>query len=266
MSIPLFLKNIKNNTFLLMVFAALMSIYLAVIIYIYDPNGIGAMVDMMSILPTKLVNALGFGTIDSGLTGFIASLFYGFLIYLFPMVYCIILANRLVAKWVYEGSFTSLLCTPNSRIKIIVTQGIYLLASIGVLFTILFMVGYGMSEHFFPGMLDVKVFLKLNIGACLMTMTIGMFCFFFSCLFNSTKPALFFGALIPVSFFILNTLSKLSERTAFLGKFSLYNAFDGLAIVTGQSSISLISGGFAVFIGLLFAAAVGVFTLKRLPV
>jgi ABC-2 type transport system permease protein len=98
MSIPLFLKNIKNNTLLLLVFAVLMSIYLAVIIYIYDPSGVGAMVDMMSILPTALVNAMGFGTIDSGLTGFIASLFYGFLIYLFPMVYCIILANRLVAK------------------------------------------------------------------------------------------------------------------------------------------------------------------------
>ncbi|MBI4857562.1 MAG: hypothetical protein HY818_12555 [Acetobacterium woodii] len=266
MSIPLFLKNMKNNTLLLLLFVALMSIYLAVIIYMYDPNGIGALVDMLSILPVTLVNALGFGTIDSGLTGFIASMFYGFLIYLFPMVYCIILANRLVAKWVYEGSFISLLSTPNSRIKIIVTQGIYLLASIAVLFTVLFLVGYGMSQHFFPGMLDEKVFLKLNIGACLMTMTIGMFCFFFSCLFNSTKPALFFGALLPIVFFLLNTLSKLSEKTAFLGKFSLYNTFDGLAIVNGQSSITLISGGFAMFILLLFIASVGVFSLKRLPV
>nr|WP_320026151.1 hypothetical protein [uncultured Acetobacterium sp.] len=266
MSIPLFLKNMKNNTFLLLLFVALMSIYLAVIIYMYDPNGIGALVDMLSILPVTLVNAMGFGTIDSGLTGFIASMFYGFLIYLFPMVYCIILANRLVAKWVYEGSFISLLSTPNSRIKIIVTQGIYLLASIAVLFTVLFLVGYGMSQHFFPGMLDEKVFLKLNIGACLMTMTIGMFCFFFSCLFNSTKPALFFGALLPIVFFLLNTLSKLSEKTAFLGKFSLYNTFDGLAIVNGQSSITLISGGFAMFILLLFIASVGVFSLKRLPV
>lgn len=266
MSIPLFLKNMKNNTLLLLLFVALMSIYLAVIIYMYDPNGIGALVDMLSILPVTLVNAMGFGTIDSGLTGFIASMFYGFLIYLFPMVYCIILANRLVAKWVYEGSFISLLSTPNSRIKIIVTQGIYLLASIAVLFTVLFLVGYGMSQHFFPGMLDEKVFLKLNIGACLMTMTIGMFCFFFSCLFNSTKPALFFGALLPIVFFLLNTLSKLSEKTAFLGKFSLYNTFDGLAIVNGQSSITLISGGFAMFILLLFIASVGVFSLKRLPV
>ncbi|MCG2728951.1 MAG: hypothetical protein L6276_01505 [Acetobacterium sp.] len=266
MSIPLFLKNMKNNTLLLLLFMALMSIYLAVIIYMYDPNGIGALVDMLSILPVTLVNAMGFGTIDSGLTGFIASMFYGFLIYLFPMVYCIILANRLVAKWVYEGSFISLLSTPNSRIKIIVTQGIYLLASIAVLFTVLFLVGYGMSQHFFPGMLDEKVFLKLNIGACLMTMTIGMFCFFFSCLFNSTKPALFFGALLPIVFFLLNTLSKLSEKTAFLGKFSLYNTFDGLAIVNGQSSITLISGGFAMFILLLFIVSVGVFSLKRLPV
>ena len=43
MSIPLFLKNMKNNTLLLLLFVVLMSIYLAVIIYMYDPNGIGAL-------------------------------------------------------------------------------------------------------------------------------------------------------------------------------------------------------------------------------
>ncbi len=266
MSIPLFLKNIKNNTLLLLVFMGLMSIYLAVIIYMYNPNGIGAFVDMLSILPVTLVNAMGFATIDSGLTGFVASMFYGFLIYLFPMVYCIILANRLVAKMVYEGTMISILGTPNSRVKIIITQGAYLLSSIAVLFAVLFLVGYGMSEQFFPGLLDVKIFMKLNLGACLMTMTIGMFCFFFSCLFNSTKPSLFFGAMIPIIFFIFNTLSKLSEKTVFLGKFSLYNAFDGLAIVNGESSIMLVSGGFIFFILFLFLVSVGVFSLKRLPV
>jgi ABC-2 type transport system permease protein len=266
MSIPLFLKNMKYNTILLLVFLGLMSIYLAVIIYMYDPNGIGALVDMLSILPAKLVNALGLGTLGSGLTGFLASMFYGVLIYLFPMVYCIILGNRLVVKWVYDGSMNTLLATPNSRVKIIVTQGVYMLASIALMFAVLFLVGYVACEHFFPGMLDVKVFLKLNLGACLMTMAIGMFCFFFSCLFNTAKPALFFSSLIPVGFFLLNTLGKLSDQTAFLGKFSLYNAFDGLAIVNGQSSIAIVCGGFGLFVVLLFVGAVGVFSLKRLPV
>lgn len=34
------------------------------------------------------------------------------------------------------------------------------------------------------------------------------------------------------------------------------NAFDGLAIVNGQANITLIIGGFAIFIGVLFVAAV----------
>lgn len=266
MSIPLFLKDMKNNTLLLLVFVAMMSIYLSVIIYMYDPNGIGAFMDMMSILPVTLVNAMGFGSIESGLTGFIASLFYGVLIYLFPMVYCIILGNRLVAKWVYEGSFTSLLSTPNSRIKIIVTQGIYMMASIAVLFTVLFFVGYGVSNYLFPGMLEVSVFLKLNLGAGLMTMVIGMFCFFFSCLFNSTKLTLLFGSLVPILFFLMTILSKISGRAAFLGKFSLYNIYDGVAIANGQANITTICSGFAIFCALLFLGAVGVFSLKRLPV
>ena len=266
MSIPLLLKDIKNNVMLLLVFIVLMSIYLAVIIFMYNPDGAGALLDMLSLLPATFVSILGLSAIDSGLTGFIAGLFYGFLIYLFPMVYCIILGNRLVAKWVYDGSFGCLLATPNSRIKIIVTQGLYMVLSIFVLFAVLFLVGVGVSGYFFPGMLDTTLFMKLNLSACLMTVTIGLICFFFSCLFNNTKLSLTFGAGIPILFFSLTMLSGLSEQTSFLGKFSLYTVFNSMAIINGEANITLLCSGFLIISLLLLAAGVGVFSIKRLPV
>ncbi|KNZ42121.1 hypothetical protein [Acetobacterium bakii] len=266
MSLPLFLKDIKNNIVLLLVFGILMSIYLSVIIYMYDPSGAGALMDMLSLLPVRLVNALGFPTVDTGLTGFIAGLYYGFLIYLFPMVYCIVLGNRLVAKWVYEGSFISLLSTPNSRIKIIVTQGAYMLFSIILLFSILYFVGIGVSENLFKGLLDISVFGKLNFSACLMTMAIGMICFFFSCIFNDTRLSLAFGAGIPVLFFLLNMLGGLSERTAFLKDYSLYSSFNGMNLVSGTVNAGTINSFFIMVILLLFAGSIAIFQFKRLPI
>ncbi|MBC3795551.1 ABC transporter permease subunit [Acetobacterium tundrae] len=266
MSIPLFLKDIKDNIFLLLIFVFLMSLYLGVIIYMYDPNGVGALVDMLSLLPVALVKAMRLSTIDSGLTGFIGSLFYGIIIYLFPMVYCIILGNRLVAKWVNDGSFACLLTTPNSRVKIIVTQGIYMVFSIIVLFSVLFLVGLAVSGYCFPGTLDKSVFFELNLCACLLTITVGMICFFFSCLFNDTTLSLGFGAGILIIFFLFTILSGISDLTAFLGKYSLYNAFNSLAIVKGEANIVTICVGFLTISLLLFAAGVGAFGIKRLPV
>lgn len=266
MSLALLLKDLKNNIILLLVFVIVMSIYLSVIIYMYDPNGAGALIDMLSMLPISLVNALGFSTVDAGLAGFIASLYYGFLIYLFPMVYCIILGNRLVAKWVYDGSFACLLSTPNSRLKIIFTQGLYMLLSIMFLFIILYFVGITVSESLFKGILDVSLFSKLNLCACLLTMTIGMICFFFSCVFNDTNLSLSFGAGIPILFFLLNMLGGISQRLVFLKNFSLYSLFNGLSIVKGEANIGLICTVFIVMILLLFAGSLAIFQYKRLPI
>ena len=266
MSLPLLLKDLKNNIILLLVFVAMMSIYLTVIIYMYDPNGTGALMDMLSLFPVFLVKALGFSSVDAGLTGFIAGLYYGFLISLFPMVYCIILGNRLVAKWVYDGSFAYLLATPNSRKKIIVTQGLYMLLSITLLFIILYVVGLGVSESLFKGMLDVAVFSKLNLCAGLLTMSIGMICFFFSCVFNDTNLSLSFGAGIPIIFFLLDMLGSISERTAFLKNYSLYSLFNGLAIVSEEVNIGMVFTVFTLIILLLFAGSVAIFQYKRLPI
>jgi len=52
-----------------------------------------------------------------------------------------------------------LLATPNTRAKIIVTQAIYLLASIFVLVAIATATGIVYSSQMFPGELDIAKFL-----------------------------------------------------------------------------------------------------------
>jgi ABC-2 type transport system permease protein len=209
----------------------LMNVYLAVLIYMYDPSGMGAFNDIVSFLPNRLVVFLDLATIDSSMTGFLGGLFYGLPIYVFPMIYCIVMGNRLVTKYIYDGSFACFLETPNSRIKIITT-----------------------------------LFTQMNVGAAFMTTAIAMINFFFGCIFNDSKLTMFFSTAFPVLFFMLTFLSGLSDRFAALKNFSIYSVYNGAAIGIGQADVSSVIAFFSAAIVLSLAASLGVFFMKRLPI
>ena len=266
MSIPLFLKDIKENILFLMIFIFLMNIYLSVIIFMYDPNGIGAFNDIMALLPNTLVRIMGLTDIENSMSGFLGGLFFGFTIYLFPMVYSINMGNRLVTKYVYDGSMANLLSTPNSRIKIILTQGFYLLLSVALLFLTIQIVGILTSEYFYSGVLDTKIFTQMNVGACLLTMSMSMISFFFACLFNDSRFALMFSTGITILFFMLTLIGRSFERFSMLKKLSIYSLYDGATIATGKTSFGLMIGIFIVIIILSFLGSLGIFVYKRLPI
>ncbi|WKY42876.1 hypothetical protein Q5O14_09310 [Eubacteriaceae bacterium ES2] len=266
MSLPLFLKDIKDHFLFLLLFAFLMNVYLAVLIYMYDPSGMGAFNDIVSFLPNRLVVFLDLATIDSSMSGFLGGLFFGLPIYIFPMIYCIVMGNRLVTKYVYDGSFACFLETPNSRIKIITTQAVYLIVSISLLFLSVQIIGTQMSDMMYPGVLDTALFTQMNVGAAFMTTAIAMINFFFGCIFNDSKLTMFFSTAFPVLFFTLTFISGLSERFASLKIFSIYSVYNGAAIGIGQADVSSVIAFFSAAIVLSLAASLGVFFMKRLPI
>ena len=108
---------------------------------------------MLEMFPEGLLKAFGMAEIHTELTAYLASWLYGLLMIGFPMIYSIMLGNKLVAKLVDNGSFAYLLSTPNSRVKLILTQGIYALSSLVVLFLAIFGLGVGICEALQPGLL-----------------------------------------------------------------------------------------------------------------
>ncbi len=266
MSIPLFLKNIKENSLFLMVFIFLMTIYLVVIIFMYDPNGIGAFNDIMALLPTTLVRVMGLSDIESSMTGFLGGLFFGFTIYLFPMVYCITMGNRLVTKYVYDGSMANFLASSNSRIKIILTQAFYLILSIALLFLTIQIVGIQASNYFYTGVLNTEIFTQMNTGACLLTMAMAMIGFLFACLFNDSRLTIMFTSGVSILFFMLTLLGRSFERFSMLEKFSIYSFYDGAAIASGQGNYGTMITVFIIIILLSLFASLGIFAYKRLPI
>ncbi|MGE4276575.1 MAG: hypothetical protein AB7E30_05275 [Lawsonibacter sp.] len=265
MSRTLFKMDVKNNIFLLLIFCGVMSMYMSIIMYMYDPTSSESLMDMMDVMPPEMIAAFGFNNASTDLTGFVAGFYYGFLVFAFPMVYYIILSNRLVCKMVDSGAFAYLLQTPTSRIKIIVTQAAYLLTSIVVLFSVVYLVGTNAARAWFPGMLNVQAYTRLHTSAALLTMALAMVCFFYSCLFNESKRSLAFGTSIPLTFFLLFLIGGVSDDAEVFKDLSIFSLLDATGIVQNGNTTG-INILFVTMTVILFVASVLVFEKKRLPI
>lgn len=265
-SFPLFKQTLKSNYKFFIIFLLILTMYFSIIITMYDPANAESMQLLLQSLPKEVVNAMNFNLIGSTFTGFLASYLYGFLIIIFPMIYIIILANRLVAKHIDHGSMAYLLATPNSRKKLVFTQMIYLVASIILLMSSLFLLAYIISEIAFPGMIDLNVFIMLNFGALLLHLAIGSIAFLSSCIFNDTKDSLAFGAGIPILFFLVQMLSNVGDKLSFLKNFTLFSLFNPQRILEGSTSVPISFAVLFIIAILLYSAGIVVFNKKDLPI
>jgi ABC-2 type transport system permease protein len=263
-SLTLFMTTTRKNWKLLVIFLAVLSMYLTVMAAMYEPDDISFMTDMLKLFPENLMKAMRFSGLITGLTSYLASWLYGLLMLGFPMVYCVILSNRLVAKMVDNSSFAFLLSTPNSRNKIIFTQGLYALLSVAVMFAYVFGLGVLVCEAAFPGQLDISAFFRLNLTTMLVNMAIIMIGFFSSCLFNDTRRSLGVGAGLPIAFLMMNMLGGASPDAEILTKISIYGFFDPMELVENGSG-TWVNPAYLGIIVILFAASMLVFNKKRLP-
>ncbi len=261
---PLLKATIKQNYIVFIIILAVLMLYLPIIITMYDPQSQDALNDMMKMLPKEMIAAMGFSEAGTTLLSFIGSYFYGFLILMLPMIYTIIICNRSIASHVDKGSMAYLLSTPNTRVKIALTQALYLITTITLLIGIVTGVGIVICQVLFPGMLDVKAFILLNIGALLLYYAETGIGFFASSFFNETKNSLALGAGLPIAFLVLQMISNVGEQTEFLQYFTLFTLFDPSVIITGEGFAAsfLVLAGIAV---LMYTAAILVFRKRDLP-
>ncbi|PKO05055.1 MAG: hypothetical protein CVU41_14185 [Chloroflexi bacterium HGW-Chloroflexi-3] len=262
---PLFRVNIKFNYIIWLIFAGILLMYFSIIASLYNPATINSMKAMLEALPPQLVDAMKFTIPDPTLVGFLAGYYYGFLILLFPLVYTVIMADRMIAKFVDQGSMAFLLSTPNSRVKIAFTQAVFFMSSIILLVFLLIVVGILACESMYPGMLDIPVFMTINLGVIMLYFSLSGIGFFFSCSFNQSKHSLALGGGIPVAFFLLNLLSGVSEEVSGLKYLTLTTLFDPIAIISKSDSV--VPAFIALFmIGLiLYSLGIYIFSKKDLP-
>ncbi|MCG8484270.1 MAG: ABC transporter permease subunit, partial [Clostridia bacterium] len=122
MNYTLFKATAKANWVILLMITLVILMYVSISITMFDPDNIEKMNAMLDMVPEGMLKAMGFENLGTDLTEYLSNYLYGFIFIMFPMIYCIIVSNKLIAKHVDSGSMAYLLTTPNSRVKIAVTQ------------------------------------------------------------------------------------------------------------------------------------------------
>lgn len=263
-SLPLFRTTLKSNYVIWLVFALILAMYFTIIAGMYDPAAMDVMDTMLAALPAQMVSAMNFTIYTPSLLGFIAGYFYGFLMLFFPLIYMVIMADRMIARLVDNGSMAFLLATPNSRRKIALTQAIFLVGSMIALVAFVTLIGILVGVGMFPGELEIGGFLLLNVGAALLYFALSGVGFLASCLFNESKYSLALGGGLPVLFFLINLLANSGEQLSGLRYATLLTLFDPDAIVTG-GNIWPAFAALAVLGVVLYAVSLVIFSRKDLP-
>lgn len=233
---PVLLKReAKANWKLLVIFLAVLTMYCAIIVVMFEPK-LGDSLQALAETMPEIFEAFGMGNTGSAtLTGFLSNYLYGFLLVLFPLVFIIILANRLVARYVDSGSMAYLLATPNKRAKIALTQAAFLLLGVIALNLFVTLLLIAISEAMFPGQLDCPRFIMLNTGLMGLHVFFSGLCFCTSCIFNDTKRSNGVGAGLTIAFVLIQMLSNANDKLESLKYATPLTLFNPDSILAGDA-------------------------------
>lgn len=264
MSGVLFWKEMKSNLFLFVIFVGVLLMYAATIIYMFDPQMADSLRQMTESMP-ELFAAFGMATVGENLLEFVSNYLYGMIFLAFPAVYLVILAKRLIAGYVDNGSMAYLLATPKKRVQIALTQVSVMLVTCVLVVAVVASVMAILAEGMFPGELDMEGFLRVNVGWLGVLVFFGGICFLCSCIFNQSRYAAGCSAAAVVYAILLQMLSQVGdslEKLRYLTPLTLFD-IEGLTSGTKEAWMGCVT--FYVVGLACMAAGVIYFDKKNLP-
>lgn len=247
MNLTLFKKEIKSNYILYLIFLAVLTMYSVIIVAMFDPK-LGDSLRLMAESMPEVFAAFGMNKMGTTLLEFVTTYLYGMLFVIFPSVFIIILAGRLVVKYVDNGSMAYLLAVPERRRKIISTQAVFL--ALSLILMVLYVTGIILltGQMMFPGEMEVLPFLRVNIGLLGVLLFFGGVCFLSSCLFNDTKRAYGIASGVVIYSILLQMISQVGDKAENLKYatpltlFSIDGLTAGEASAYGKCAILYIAG------------------------
>lgn len=217
-------KEFKSNLKILLIFAAVLTMYGAIIVSMFDPKLVDSLNSMVESMP-QMFALFGMNNFSSNLTDFLIDYLYSFFLIIFPLVFIVLLVNRLFIRYIDKGSIAYLFATPNSRIKIISTQILSAVLEIFILnlyITILLIIT---SEMMFKGELDITKLIIINIALYGLWLSFLGICFLSSVSFSSTSISLWAGAGLCILFMLFQMISRVGEKAEFFKYLSIITLF-----------------------------------------
>lgn len=261
----LYLRGMKGSLRLLGVLGAVITMYVTIIISMYDPALMETLDGFVELMP-ELMAAVGMDAGANSLLEFMISYLYGFILLIFPMLFAILRGNSLVARSVEDGSMASLVAAPVRRTAIALTQAAVLVSGTALLLVYATAVELVSIAVMFPGEVAPGDLLQVNAGLFCLQFFIGSICLLASCVFSDTRYSFGFGAGIPVLAYVLNMLANVGGDAQQAKYLTFFTLFDPSGIAAGEASARTRAG---ILLGagvLLYALAVVVFHRKDLSV
>lgn len=266
MNKTLFFASLKANWKLLLSTLGLILIYQSTIISMYNPEDTAGMNALVASLPEGMVTAFGFDGLASDLSSFIGTYLYGFIFLIIPLIYVVPAANNLIARHVDRGSMVYMLATPNTRVRIARTQGVFLYASLALLLTVSTLTGILIAGLAVPGELKIGNYLLLNLVTLSMHLVICGIAFLASCIFNDSRSAITAAAGIPLVFLLLDMMSGFGDKLDFLKYATLFSVLDVQKIFSDHAYAGWSSLMMLVAAAILLIAGIRVFDKKSMNI
>lgn len=231
----LFIHDIKENKIHFIAVTLIIMLYGTISVGMFDPDpaGLEAFQEMIEMMPEAMVNLMGFDNLIGPLVEYLSNYLYGFIMIIFPMIYIILVGNRLVSRHNDKGSMIYIITMPYSRRKIISTQAVYYITSFTVMYVINVLIVILMSALMFPGNLDIGLYLMLNLVTFSVHLLLSSVVFLISTAFSEFSLASGISSGLLMSFFVLMMLGRLSDKISFLNFFTPYSLIDIEYILEG---------------------------------
>lgn len=246
----LFSREIKSNYKIVIIFLAVLTMYGAMAVAMFDPK-LGESLRAMAESMPQIFFAFGMTSVADSLIDFLASYLYGMIFIFLPLVFIILVSNRIMARYIERGSMAYLLATPTKRNTVACTEAIFLIIGCLVLTVYVTVLCIVTSAILFPGALWIDRFIILNIGLFGVFLCFSGICYCSTCVFSDSKYSYGIGASVCVAFVLIKMISQVSEKADHFKYATPLTLFDTNGIIAGETSAYL--GIVALFlIGLIF--------------
>ncbi|NCB91176.1 MAG: ABC transporter permease [Clostridia bacterium] len=264
-NLTLYKKEWKKNWVTLIIFLAVLTMYVTMIISMFDPEMGDSLRTMAESMP-EVFAAFGMADVGTTLIEFITGYLYGILLTAFPAVYIIIVSNRLVAKYVDDGSMAYLLSVPEKRTKIVVTQAFFLISGLVAMVLYVIAVILLTSQILFPGKMDIAALIRVNVGIMGVWIMMGGVCFMSSCIFNESRRAVGASSAFVVYSLLVQMVSQVGEKFENL-KYATPLTLFQIDELIANTGLAWILCGIMYLAGVIcFVAGILVFRKKDLPI
>ena len=231
-NLTLYRKEMKSNFMLFVIFAGVILLYGSIVSSIFTPDveAAGWLDSFVEMYP-GMMGFIGFNVENlTNYQAFISGYLYGMLFIMFGIIYTILLSNKLIFRYLNDGSFTYLLSTPDSRSKLLFTQmkvlGSYLFLMVLLMFLVV--AGFGSISHFEH--VDWGVIAYLNFSFLIMLLFISSITMFASSLFEG-KIAFGLNIGVPIILFFFKMISNLGSNYEWFKYLTPFSLFDTMLII-----------------------------------